>query len=63
MNSLVLCGQRSIKEVLEVINQQNNVRLSIPKVSLLSVEVKKEHKEYKEVTLDYLPEKWLAYSL
>ncbi len=60
MNSLVLCGQRSIKEVLKIISQRNNVQLSIPEVSFLSIEISKENKE---VALDFLPEEWLDYSL
>jgi len=62
MNSLVLCANRSIREVLELINKKNNVNLSVPTVSRLGF--KKVIKSEK-VTLDLapIPEKWLAYAL
>lgn len=62
MNSLVLCAKKSIKEVLEAINQRNNINLSITKVSKIGIQ-KKLKSVPKNVNLEPLPEKWLAYSL
>jgi len=60
MNSLVLCAQKPIREVLQRINKRNNIQLSIPSVSRLGIKIKSE---YKSVALIPLPEKWLDYSL
>ena len=62
MNSLVLCGKRSLKEVLELINKKNNINLSIPIVSKIGIK-KKLSSEIIELDLKPLPEEWLAYSL
>jgi hypothetical protein len=62
MNSLVLCAKRSIEDVLNIISKNNNVNLSIKKISRLGF-YKKIKTEAKEINLDPLPEKWLSYSL
>ena len=62
MNSLVLCAKKPMKDVLKVINEKNNVNLSITKISKLGVS-KKIKSEPIELHLEPLPEKWLAYSL
>lgn len=62
MNSLVLCTKRSLDEVLKLINQKNNINLSVPKISRLGFK-KKIKSVKKELNLEPLPEKWLAYSL
>ncbi|WP_298779686.1 hypothetical protein [uncultured Polaribacter sp.] len=62
MNSLVLCGKKPIKEVLELINKRNNISLSIPKISKLGLK-KKIKSEIKDLNLQPLPEQWLDYSL
>ena len=62
MNSLVLCGKKTIEEVLELINKKNNINLSIPVITKLGIK-KKLKSERIELTLEPLPEKWLAYSL
>ncbi|QVY64410.1 hypothetical protein [Polaribacter sp. Q13] len=62
MNSLVLCTKRSIHEVLELINQKNNIKLSVPLISRLGY--KKIIKTRKvELDLEPIPEEWLAYSM
>jgi hypothetical protein len=60
MNSLVLCAKRSINETLRLINKKNNINLTLPKVSPLSIKLKSEEKP---LDLVPIPEKWLAYSL
>jgi hypothetical protein len=62
MNSLVLCAKKSIRDVLEAINQKNNINLSITKVSKLGIK-KKLKSVPKSINLEPLPEKWLSYSL
>lgn len=62
MNSLVLCAKNTIEEVLEVLNKKNNINLSIPKISRLGIQKKKESVKV-QVDLQPLPEKWLSYSL
>tara|TARA_R110001592_G_scaffold293882_1_gene563608 strand:- start:65 stop:409 length:345 start_codon:yes stop_codon:yes gene_type:complete len=62
MNSLVLCGKKTIEEVLELINKKNNINLSIPVITKLGIK-KKLKSEKIELTLEPLPEKWLDYSL
>ncbi len=62
MNSLVLCTKRSLDEVLELINQRNNINLSVPKVTRLGFKKKIKSVE-KELDLKPIPEEWLAYSL
>ena len=62
MNSLVLCTKRSIHEVLELINKNNNIKLSVPLISRLGY--KKIIKTRKvELDLEPIPEEWLAYSM
>ena len=62
MNSLVLCSQRTITEVLEILNKKHNINLSIPKISRLGFKKKVKSKSV-ELNLEPIPEKWLAYSL
>ncbi|PWG05802.1 hypothetical protein [Polaribacter aquimarinus] len=62
MNSLVLCTKRSLDEVLELINKKNDIKLSVPKISRLGFKKKIKSVE-KELDLEPIPEKWLAYSL
>ncbi len=62
MNSLVLCGKKSLKEVLELINKKNNINLSIPIISKIGIK-KKLSSEIIELDLKPLPEEWLGYSL
>lgn len=62
MNSLVLCTQSTISEVLEIINKKNNINLSIAKISRLGIK-KKIKSVTKHLDLQPIPEKWLAYSL
>jgi len=62
MNSLVLCARRSIDETLELLNRKHNIKLSIPKISKIGLK-KKLKSEKVEISLEPLPEKWLAYSL
>ena len=62
MNSLVLCGKRTIEEVLELINKRNNINLSILVISKLGIK-KRLKSEVIELSLEPLPEKWLDYSL
>ena len=62
MISLVLCAKKSIRDVLEVINERNNINLSITKVSKIGIK-KKLNSVPKNINLEPLPEKWLAYSL
>ncbi|WP_339659382.1 hypothetical protein [uncultured Polaribacter sp.] len=62
MNSLVLCAKKSMQEVLEIINQRNNIHLSLPIITKLGWS-KKLKSETKNIDLQPLPEKWLAYSL
>lgn len=62
MNSLVLCGKRTLEEVLELINKRNNINLSLPKITKLGIK-KKLKSEFIDINLEPLPEKWLDYSL
>ncbi|MHB0756563.1 hypothetical protein [Polaribacter sp. M15] len=62
MNSLVLCGKKSMKEVLKMINARNNINLSLPKITKLGIS-KKIKSEKKHIDLKPLPEEWLDYSL
>jgi hypothetical protein len=62
MNSLVLCGKRSIEEVLEILNKRNNIHLSIPIISKIGIK-KRIKTEKKELYFPPLPEEWLSYSL
>ncbi|WP_299049579.1 hypothetical protein [uncultured Polaribacter sp.] len=62
MNSLVLCSKRDIRDVLELLNKRNNINLSIPVITRLGYK-KKIKSIKKEINLEPLPEKWLAYSL
>jgi len=56
MNSLVLCQQRNMSEVIKEIGRKNNVNLSIPVAPLLSYE---KSTELTELELPPLPESWL----
>ena len=56
MNSLVLCQQRRLDEVIKEIGKKNNVNLSIQKAPLLAI---KQDAEYTEMDLPPLPEAWL----
>ena len=60
LNSLVMCDKRPIREVLKIINEKNNVNLSIPKASFLGIKVKSE---YINLKLEPMPEEWLDYNL
>lgn len=62
MNSLVLCAKSTMKDVLKLINQKNNINLSTRKVSRLGFQKLKDSKVV-NIKLEPLPEKWLAYSL
>lgn len=62
MNSLVLCGKRSMEEVLEHLNKKNNTNLSVSTISKIGI-YKKLHSEKIDFQLEPLPEKWLDYSL
>jgi hypothetical protein len=62
MNSLVLCGKKSIEEVLEHLNKRNNIHLSIPIITKLRIK-KRIKTEIKELHFPPLPEEWLSYSL
>lgn len=56
MNSLVLCSQKPIEEVLKRISKENNINLSVKKAPLIEIEVKSE---LKELDLQPLPLEWL----
>lgn len=56
MNSLVLCQQRKLDEVIKEIGEKNNVNLSVQKAPLLSI---KKDAEYTDMDLPPLPESWL----
>ena len=56
MNSLVLCSQTPIEEVLKKISKKNNVNLTVKKAPLIEIEVKSE---LKELDLQPLPLAWL----
>jgi len=56
MNSLVLCSQTPIEEVLKKISKKNNVNLTVKKAPLIEIEVKSELKEF---DLQPLPLEWL----
>ena len=62
MNSLVLCGKKSIEEVLELINDRNNVHLSVRVITKLGIK-RKLNSKIIELDLQPLPEEWLDYSL
>lgn len=62
MNSLVLCGKRSIKETLDLVNKKNNTHLSLPVISRLGI-YKIIKTAIVDIELEYLPEEWLDYSL
>ncbi|MCG1034989.1 hypothetical protein [Polaribacter sargassicola] len=60
MNNLVLCSEKSIHEVLELINKRNNINLSVPKISRLGFKKQIKSEEI-ELSLEPIPEKWLSY--
>ncbi|NCT09601.1 MAG: hypothetical protein GW772_05920 [Flavobacteriia bacterium] len=62
MNSLVLCGKRSIHVVLAHLNKKNNTNLSVSSISKIGI-YKKLTEEKIEIELKPLPEKWLDYSM
>lgn len=62
MNSLVLCGKRSIQETLDLVNKKNNTHLSLPVISRLGI-YKIIKTAIVDIELEYLPEEWLDYSL
>lgn len=62
MNSLVLCGKRTMKEALKLINKKNNINLSVATISKIRI-YKKIKSEKIDFQLVSLPEKWLDYSL
>lgn len=59
MNSMVLCSDKSIEDILKMINKQYNINLSIPKISKIGI-----HKRIKSkiINLDLgpIPIKWLV---
>lgn len=61
MNSLVLCGKRSMEEVLEHLNKKNNINLSVSTISKIGI-YRKLDTEKIDIPLEPLPEKWLDYS-
>lgn len=60
LNSLVLGGNKTIRDVLKIINKNNNVNLHIPKISKLAIKVASKPDQ---LILKPLPKKWLSYSL
>lgn len=56
LNSLLLAQQKTIKEVLGIINKKNNTNLSIEKAPLLEIKVDSKIKEF---NLDPLPLEWV----
>lgn len=62
MNSLVLCSKRTINEALILINNKNNINLSVPKISRLGFS-KKIKSEVRNIDLGPIPKEWLSYSL
>jgi len=56
LNSLLLAQQKTIKEVLGLINKKNNTNLSIEKAPLLEIKVDSKIKEF---NLDPLPLEWV----
>ena len=62
MNSLVLCAEKPIQEVLEVINKKHNVNLSIPKISRLGLKKIVKSKSI-DIDLKPIPTEWLSYSM
>ena len=56
MNSLVLCQQRKLTDVIKEISKKNNVNLSIQEAPFLSIE---KSVKYTEIELPPLPESWL----
>lgn len=62
MNSLVLCTDQSLEEVLKIISKKNNVQLSVPKISRIGFQ-KRISSESIDLRLPPIPTKWLRYSL
>ena len=54
--------QKSIDDVLKLINKKNNINLSVPKISRLGYKKKIKSQEI-SLNLEPIPEEWLAYSL
>lgn len=57
MNSLVLCQQQALTDVIKIISKKNNVNLSIKKKPVFSRET---GSEIIELNLPPLPEEWLT---
>jgi hypothetical protein len=62
MNSLVLCSEKPIREVLRLINKANKIHLSISTVSRWGFKIILKSDVVK-LNLEPIPEKWLSYSL
>ncbi|TCP28330.1 hypothetical protein EV195_101506 [Tenacibaculum skagerrakense] len=56
MNYLVLCQQRSMKNVIEEIGEKNNVNLTVKEAPLFSI---KKSSEDKDIELPPLPIEWV----
>ena len=56
MNYLVLCQQRSMKNVIEEIGEKNNVNLTVKQAPLFSI---KKSSEVKDMELPPLPLEWV----
>ena len=56
LNSLLLAQQKTIKEVLRIINKKNQTNLSIEKAPLLEIKV---GSTIKELNLEPLPLEWV----
>ncbi|WP_299124443.1 hypothetical protein [uncultured Tenacibaculum sp.] len=56
MNSMVLCRQQKLKEVIKEIGRMNKVNISIQKAPFFSI---KKKVEFKKLELPPLPKKWL----
>lgn len=57
LNSLLLSQQKTIKEVLSIINKKNNTNLSIEKAPMLEIKV---DSKLKELNLEPLPLEWVS---
>ncbi|KAB1158870.1 hypothetical protein F7018_07125 [Tenacibaculum aiptasiae] len=56
LNSMVLCRQQKLKEVIKEIGRINKVNISVQKVPFFSIKTKIE---FKELDLPPLPKEWL----
>lgn len=57
LNSWLLAQQKSIKEVLDIINRKNKTNLTIEKAPLLEIKV---DSKIKELRLEPLPLEWVS---